>query len=109
MAEIHIRREHRLGLAAARRTALEWAELAEEKFGVRCSVIEGDTSDVVEFGRAGLEGRLVVEADAFDLTATLGFLLGAFRERIEAGIEENLDELLAKAARAAKPKRKRST
>ena len=109
MAEIHIRREHRLGLAAARRTALEWAELAEEKFGVQCTVIEGARSDVVEFARAGLEGRLVVDADAFDLTATLGFLLGAFRERIEAGIEENLDGLLAKAAKSTRPKRKRST
>ena len=98
MAEIHIRREHRLGLVKARKTAWQWAELAEEKFGLACTVIEGESSDVVEFSRTGLDGRLVVEANAFDLTAELGFLLGAFRRRIEAGIEENLDRVLADAA-----------
>jgi len=98
MAEIHVRREHRLGLAKARKTAWRWAELAEEKFGMECTVIEGDTSDVVEFTRAGVEGRLIVEADSFDLTARLGLLLGAFRHRIEAGIEDNLDDVLAAAA-----------
>jgi putative polyhydroxyalkanoate system protein len=103
MAEIHVRREHRLGLAKARKTAWRWAELAEEKFGMECTVIEGDTSDVVEFTRAGVAGRLLVEADSFDLTARLGLLLGAFRHRIEAGIEENLDDVLAAAAA---PKRK---
>ena len=72
MAEIHIRREHRLGLAKARKTAWRWAELAEQKFGMECTVIEGATSDVVEFSRPGVEGRLVVEADAFDLSARLG-------------------------------------
>jgi putative polyhydroxyalkanoate system protein len=103
MAEIHVRREHRLGLSKARKTAWRWAELAEEKFGMECTVIEGETSDVVEFSRAGVEGRLIVEAQAFDLTARLGLLLGAFRHRIEAGIEENLDAVLAEAAA---PKRK---
>jgi putative polyhydroxyalkanoate system protein len=98
MAEIHVRREHRLGLAKARKTAWRWAELAEQKFGMECTVIEGHTSDVVEFTCAGVEGRLIVEADSFDLTAQLGFLLGAFRHSIEAGIEENLDEVLAEAA-----------
>jgi putative polyhydroxyalkanoate system protein len=105
MAEIRIRREHRLGLAKARKTAWRWAELAEEKFGLACTVIEGETSDVVEFSRAGLDGRLLVEADAFDLSAELGFLLGAFRQRIEAGIEENLDRVLADAAKKARTKK----
>ena len=98
MADIHIRREHRLGLARARKTASQWAELAEEKFGLACTVIEGETSDVVEFSRTGLDGSLVVDAEAFELTARLGFLLGAFRQRIEEGIEENLDTVLAQAA-----------
>ena len=98
MADIHIRREHRLGLAKARKTAWQWAEAVEEKFGMECTVIEGKTSDVVEFTRAGVEGRLVVDADSFDLTARLGLLLGAFRSRIEAEIEENVDEVLAAAS-----------
>ncbi len=103
MADIRIHREHRLGLAKARKTAWQWAEAAEQKFGMECTVIEGQTRDVVEFSRAGVEGRLVVDADSFDLTARLGLLLGAFRSRIEAEIEENVDTLLAGAS-AAKTK-----
>jgi putative polyhydroxyalkanoate system protein len=102
MAEIHIHRTHRLGLARARKTAWQWAESAEAKFGMECTVIEGRTSDIVEFTRAGVEGRLVVDADSFDLTARLGLLLGAFRSRIEAEIEENVDVLLAGATTAKK-------
>jgi putative polyhydroxyalkanoate system protein len=99
MADIHIHRAHRLGLAKARQTAWQWAEAAEQKFAMECTVIEGETGDVVEFKRAGVEGQLVVAADSFDLTARLGFLVGAFRQRIEAEIEENLDALLAGAAK----------
>ena len=102
MADIHIHREHRLGLAKARKTAWQWAEAAEAKFGMECTVIEGKTSDVVEFTRAGVDGRLVVDADSFDLTARLGLLLGAFRSRIEAEIEENVDAVLARAGATKK-------
>jgi putative polyhydroxyalkanoate system protein len=99
MAEIHVRREHRLGIAKARKAAWRWAELVEEKFGMQCTVIEGETSDVIEFTRAGVDGRLIVEGDSFDLTARLGFLIGVFRDRIVAEIEENLDDVLAEAQR----------
>jgi putative polyhydroxyalkanoate system protein len=102
MADIHIHREHRLGLAKARKTAWQWAEAAEAKFGMECTVIEGKTSDVVEFTRSGVAGRLVVDADSFDLTARLGLVLGAFRSRIEAEIEENVDAVLAGAATGRK-------
>ena len=99
MAEIHVHRAHRLGLARARKTALRWAELAEEKFGMACTVVEGRTSDVVEFTRTGVDGKLVVAVDSFDLTARLGFLVGVFRDRILAEIEDNLDDVLAEAER----------
>jgi putative polyhydroxyalkanoate system protein len=107
MADIHIHRSHGLGLAKARKTAWKWAETVEEKFGMECTVIEGRDSDVVEFTRAGVDGRLLVTGDAFELDAKLGFLLGAFRGRIETEIEGYLDELLvqgAKKANAAKAK-----
>ncbi len=103
MADIHIHRAHRLGLAQARKTAFRWAEQAEAKFGMDCTVIEGDDNDVVEFTRSGVDGKLVITADTFDLTARLGLLVGVFRHRIESEIEENLDALLASGA-AAKPK-----
>jgi len=98
MADIHIHRTHRLGLAKARKTAWQWAEVAEQKFAMECTVIEGKAGDVVEFKRPGVQGQLVVAADSFELTARLGLLLGAFRGRIETGIEENLDAILAEAA-----------
>jgi putative polyhydroxyalkanoate system protein len=99
MADIHIHRTHKLGLAKARKTAWKWAEAAEQKFGMECTVIEGEDSDTVEFERAGVDGTLVVTADAFELNAKLGFLIGAFRHRIESEIEENLDALLADSAK----------
>jgi putative polyhydroxyalkanoate system protein len=99
MADIHIHRSHALGLAKARKTAWKWAETVEEKFGMECTVIEGDDSDVVEFTRTGVDGKLVVTADAFELEAKLGFLLGAFRHRIETEIEGYLDALLVEGAK----------
>ena len=99
MADIHIHRAHALGFAKARKIAFRWAEQAEAKFGMECTVIEGDDNDVVEFTRSGVDGQLVVTADAFDLTARLGLLVGVFRQRIESEIEANLDALLAKPER----------
>ena len=95
MHEIRISREHSLGLAHARKLALRWAETAEEKLGMECTYEEGKTQDVVSFSRAGANGELKVTQDRFELEARLGFLLGAFRERIEGEIVKNLDLLLA--------------
>ena len=102
MADINIHREHRLGLAKARKVAWRWAEDVEKKFGMECSVLEGETSDTVSFTRSGVNGELIVAADHFDLQAKLGFLLGAFSKTIEAEILKNLDTLLAKSAKPAK-------
>jgi putative polyhydroxyalkanoate system protein len=103
--DIKIHREHRLGLAKARKVAWAWAEQVEAQFDMACTVIEGETSDTVEFERTGVRGRLIVAPDHFDLDAKLGFLLGAFSHTIQREIEKNLDALLAKgAARPAKKK-----
>lgn len=105
MPDIRIHRDHSLGLAKARKVAWDWAEHAETKFDMECSVLEGETSDTVEFKRSGVSGTLVVAADHFDLHAKLGFLLGAFAKTIETEIQKNLDDLLgAAAASAGKPK-----
>ncbi|MBS0449409.1 MAG: polyhydroxyalkanoic acid system family protein [Proteobacteria bacterium] len=95
MPSIHVRRDHALGLDRAREVAWKWAEEAEGKFGMECTVIEGETSDVVEFTRSGVHGQLVVAADHFELDAKLGLLIGAFARTIEAEIVRNLDTLLA--------------
>jgi putative polyhydroxyalkanoate system protein len=111
--DIRIHRDHTLGLAKARKVAWQWAEHAEKSFDMECSVIEGETSDTVAFTRSGVNGRLIVTADHFDLDAKLGFLLGAFAKTIEAEIMKNLDDLLAdsgaagaKAAAKTAPKAK---
>ena len=109
MPDIKIHRTHQLGLAKARKVALQWAEDAERKFDMECTILEGKTSDTVEFTRSGVNGTLVVAADHFDLNAKLGFLLGAFSKTIESEIEKNLDALLAAGKAAAKktaPKKK---
>lgn len=95
MPDIHITRNHHLGLATARKLAFRWAETAEEKLGMACTYEEGRQSDRVSFTRAGVNGELTVTKDHFELDARLGFLLGAFKERIETEIVKNLDLLLA--------------
>ena len=102
MADIHIQREHGLGLAEARKIAFKWAEQVEEKFDMECTYEEGKTEDLVSFTRSGVSGTLVVTKDSFDLNAKLGFLLGAFKDRIESEIVKNLDTLIAKKPAAAK-------
>ncbi len=102
MAEIRIHRDHQLGLSKAREVAWAWAEDVEKRFDMECTVLEGETSDTVEFTRSGVNGTLIVAADHFDLQAKLGFLIGAFSKTIEGEIEKNLDALLAKSGKAGK-------
>ena len=102
MPDIHIHRDHTLGLARAREIAWQWAEEAEKKFEMECTVLEGEDSDTVEFKRSGVTGELVVAADHFELQAKLGFLMGAFAGTIQSEIEKNLDALLAEGKPAAK-------
>ena len=98
MADIHIDRTHNLGLHEARQIAFLWAEKAKVEFGMQCTYEEGASSDLLSFSRSGVHGTLSVTEDNFELAAKLGFLLGAFKEKIEAEIVKNLDALIAKKA-----------
>ncbi|MFT3664297.1 polyhydroxyalkanoic acid system family protein [Piscinibacter sp.] len=104
MPDIRIHRTHALGLKKAREVAQAWAAKVRKKFDMECTVLEGKTSDTVQFTRAGVNGRLVVAADHFDLDAKLGFLLGAFSKTIEGEIEKELDGLLATKSKPAAKK-----
>jgi putative polyhydroxyalkanoate system protein len=95
LAEIHIVREHALGLEQARKLAFRWAEVAEKKLDMHCTYAEGESYDVVSFRRPGAHGELRVSAARFELRARLGLLLGVFRHKIESEITRNLDLLLA--------------
>lgn len=102
MPDIHIHRDHNLGLSKAREIAWKWAEEVEQGFDMACTVIEGETSDTVQFKRSGVSGELIVAPDHFELQAKLGFLLGAFAKTIEKEILQNLDNQLAAASKPAR-------
>ncbi len=106
MAQIHIHRKHKFGLAEARKIAWQWAEEVEQKFDMECTVVEGETTDTVCFKRSGVSGELIVASEHFELDAKLGFLLGAFSKTIETEIERNLDDLLQAHGGAAAAKAK---
>ncbi len=106
MADIHIHREHHFSLTEAREIAFAWAEQAENEFGMACTYEEGDDEDLVTFTRSGVNGTLKVCGQRFELDAKLGFLLGAFKDRIESEVVKNLDDLLA--AHAPKPAKKKA-
>ena len=102
MADIHIERDHGMSLVQARKTAFRWAEQAEEKFDMQCTYEEGGTADEVSFKRSGVTGTLTVTAVTFTLQAKLGFLLGAFKDKIEGEIVKNLDALIASGGTSSK-------
>ncbi len=107
MADLHIVRAHNLGHAAARKIAYAWAEQVEAEFGMECTYAEGKLVDTVNFTRSGVQGTLQVNKVSFELDAKLGFLLGAFKDRIEAEIVKNLDALLATKPAAKKASSKK--
>lgn len=103
LADLHIVRKHALGLHAARKLAFNWAEQVESDLGMSCTYEEGRSADKVCFSRSGVQGELQVTKDTFVLDAKLGFLVGAFKGRIEAEITEMLNQLLAEPQAGAKP------
>jgi putative polyhydroxyalkanoate system protein len=102
MADIQLERKHDLGMPEARKIAFKWAEQVEAQFDMQCTYEEGKTTDNVGFKRSGVDGTLVVTKDSFVLNAKLGFLLGAFKDKIEGEITKNLDALLKKKPPAKK-------
>jgi putative polyhydroxyalkanoate system protein len=96
MADLHLRREHTLGLPRARKVALKWAEHVEKKLEMECTLYEGDTEDTLEFKRSGVDGRMIVAADHFEVEAKLGLMFRPFLGMIEAETRKQLDEALAK-------------
>ena len=91
MADLHIVREHTLGMAAARQLAIVWAQEMETEFRMRCTYQEGSLQDLVTFEGTGAKGTLEVNATCFDLNVKLGFMLGNFKDKIEAVIRKKLD------------------
>lgn len=94
MPDLRIHRQHDLGLEPARAIAHRWMDDARERFHMSCECQSGTEADTIGFQAPGVSGTLRVAADAFELEARLGFLLGPFSQRIEQEIAQQLDALL---------------
>jgi putative polyhydroxyalkanoate system protein len=94
MAQLQIHRAHQLGWAGARRLAKDWRVQAEQAYGLQCTQESGEAQERIAFARPGLSGHLLVSAESFVLEASLGFLLSAYRDRIESELQQRLDQQL---------------
>ena len=95
MPILKISRLHTLSLDQARSMAQQWARDAELNFGME--TVLDKTAERWTFKRSGVHGSLVTSAQSFELELHLGFLLGAFQDKIKQQIEKNLDQLLGSA------------
>lgn len=98
MADIDLKRAHALGLPGARAAAEKMADQLGRKFGLQGKWAGNNLS----FERPGVSGLLAVSEKDIHLSVTLGFLLKAMKGSIERAVNEELDQLFAKA-KAAKP------
>jgi putative polyhydroxyalkanoate system protein len=98
MTKLHIHRDHTLGLTAARQMASDWTAQAQQQWGLACERETFDDSERVSFARKGASGTLLLTANDFTLDVQLGFLLGAYKKRMEAEILQNLERLLGEPA-----------
>ena len=98
MPQILIDRPHGLSLADAQAIAAAWAQSAQDDFGMQVQIAPDPAppQDHVlwHFRRTGAHGTLRVTSERFVLDVTLGFLLGTYRDRIEAGLLQSLEQRL---------------
>ncbi|MCL4183845.1 MAG: polyhydroxyalkanoic acid system family protein [Burkholderiaceae bacterium] len=87
MSEIHLQRRHTLGLKKAKAAAQKVADDLAESFDIE-SRWDGNA---LHFSRSGVSGCLTVTRDQVALDAQLGFLLAAFKPRIEERIQKDFD------------------
>ncbi len=96
MPHIHIDQCHGLSLQDAQGFARDWAQTAQRDWAMTTHVTdapESDDADVVwQFNRSGADGTLRVTSERYVLDIRLGFLLGTFKDRIEAQLLKNLRE-----------------
>lgn len=95
MTDIHMQRDHTLGLLGARKLAGEWLEQAETRLGLTCEYTEGAACDEISFRRAGVNGTVQITDNRFVLEAELGFLWSAFKDKIESEVSRRMDKMLA--------------
>ena len=105
MSDIHIERQHQLGLPRARRVATEWMAQARERWGLQFEHEEAEdespaATDEIRFSGMGAEGTVQVSASRFSVSLALGGLMSALAPMIEDKMTRNLDEFLARETAA---------
>ncbi|MCG6873716.1 MAG: polyhydroxyalkanoic acid system family protein [Betaproteobacteria bacterium] len=105
MSHIDIRRKHSLPLPQARQAAEKVAKQLKQEFALQYRW-EGAS---LHFTRAGVDGKLTVNASEVHLRANLGMLLSFLKPQIEGKVHEHLDDALAPTRVAVrKPAAKKS-
>ena len=99
MPLIHIDHPHGLVLSEALALAQDWAQAAQRDWAMAVqSAPDPQSTDgamVWQFRRSGADGCLRVTPDRFVMDLQLGFLLGTFKDRIEAQLRQNLRDASA--------------
>ncbi len=99
MADINLKRAHRLGHQGARDAADKMMAKLSDQFGM-----SGDwDGNTLVFQRAGVSGKLAVTEAEIVLEVTLGFFLKAMKGGIERSVNEQLDGAIAAGVPSAKP------
>ncbi len=91
MSEINLTKKHKLGLKKAKTKVGKLAEALAEDYQLE-SEWDGDS---LVFQRPGVSGQLDVSKDEVQLTMKLGFLMAAFKSKIEDQLKANLDKFVA--------------
>jgi putative polyhydroxyalkanoate system protein len=91
MSEINLTKQHKLGLKKAKAKVSKLADQLAQEYDLE-SEWDGDS---LIFQRAGVSGQLDVSKDEVQLTMKLGFLMAAFKPKIEASLKANLDKFVA--------------
>ncbi|MFN4329994.1 MAG: polyhydroxyalkanoic acid system family protein [Limnobacter sp.] len=91
MSDIHAHRTHSLSLDDAKKLAQELIQKLEKEFQLE-SQWRGNT---LSFSRSGVKGSLDVTDKDLTLDISLGFMLKAFKSKIQGEIDKNLDKLFS--------------
>lgn len=91
MSDIHARKTHNLTLAEAKQTAQKLADQLQKEFQLD-SQWQGNT---LNFTRSGVKGKLDVTDKDVTVDISLGFMLKAFKGKIQAEIDKNIDKMFA--------------
>ena len=99
MADINLKRAHRLGCQGARAAADKMMAKLSEQFGMSGNW----NGNILLFERSGVSGKLAVTETEIELEVTLGFFLKAMKSGIERSVNEQLDNALAAGVPPMKP------